>query len=163
MKALTLILVIAVLAVTLFLPAHAEGLTLHPQTAVATQTSSSSDSSLTLPGIIMLLMGSGGIGYFLDRRGKKAVDTSQLALNATETFKLALDEERNRVTELEKLLNDARAELAKALQVNEEHKLEIVRLQAKVTALEVELATAKAKVETYERTVLPAQIAKPDC
>jgi PAS domain S-box-containing protein len=90
------------------------GLILAAKFLVIASTTASSAEPVALV-VVLALMGSGGLGYFLDRRSAQASRLAQDAVSATDVFQRSLEEERIKRTELDVSLTEARKDLATAV------------------------------------------------
>lgn len=102
-------------------------------------------SSATAPilVVVMALLGSGGLGYFLDRRSAQASRLAQDAVSATDVFQRSLEEERKKRDDLEQDLKEARREqaalhdkLQRSLDRQTENKAALEELQKRIDNLE---------------------------
>lgn len=99
------------------------------------------NSSATGPILIVVvaLLGSGGLGYFLDRRSAQASRLANDAVNATTVFQASLDEERKRRNALEEDLTQAKKSLTLALSQTTTNSKMIDALHKRIQNLEQDL------------------------
>lgn len=101
--------------------------------------SASSSSTAPILVVVLALMGSGGLGYFLDRRSAQASRLAQDAVSATDVFQRSLEEERTKRDELQKELDQAKTQLAIGLSRAEMHDNAISELKKRIANLESSL------------------------
>lgn len=99
------------------------------------------NSSATGPILIVVvaLLGSGGLGYFLDRRSAQASRLANDAVNATTVFQASLDEERKRRNALEEDLKEAKKSLILAMSQTTTNSKMIDALHRRIENLEADL------------------------
>jgi PAS domain S-box-containing protein len=107
--------------------------------AAVTVPSGGSSALPFLVAIIVALIGSGGIGYFIDRRSMQASRLAADAVSATAVFKDSLEEERRRRANLEEELREATTALHEASQQAGTNALLIDALHRRIEALERDL------------------------
>lgn len=115
---------------------------IHLGPLIAAASASGSEAPILVT-VLLALVGSGGIGYFLARRSAQASRLAQDAVSATDVFQRSLDEERHRRKDLTTQLNVAQDQLKHALAMHERDAHRIAELEGKVTELQTALAEAR--------------------
>lgn len=112
--------------------------------------------------VVIALMGSGGLGYFLDRRSAQASRLANDAVNATTVFQAALDEERSKRNELERELTRAKQALTLAVKQTGTNSSMIDDLHTRIQALERDLLNTIRDMNEIIRTMFSVDESEED-
>jgi PAS domain-containing protein len=86
--------------------------------------------------VVAALLGSGGLGYWLDRRSAQASKLAANAVSATDVFQASLEEERTRRQDLQTELQTAKDQIISQLSQFQKNSGDIRDLQDRLTSLE---------------------------
>jgi PAS domain S-box-containing protein len=121
---------------------------------VASTASSAEPVGLVL---VVALMGSGGLGYFLDRRSAQASRLAQDAVSATDVFQRSLEEERIKRTELDANLTEAKKSLATAILQSNTNTEMIAVMRSRVEVLERDLQRTMRDMNEIIRNIFTSR------
>jgi PAS domain S-box-containing protein len=131
------------------------GLVLAAKFLIVASTASSAEPVALV--LVVALMGSGGLGYFLDRRSAQASRLAQDAVSATDVFQRSLEEERIKRTELDANLTEANKSLATAILQSNTNTEMIAVMRSRVEVLERDLQRTMRDMNEIIRNIFTSR------